>query len=122
VENSKNYSKYRNGIVVPAAICAVMFLSLFFYSTLTSPNQEIYLSKSLYSYAVIVLVSYISSLILFYLSIFRYYFSSSYQDNNPRSFLYQLQLPYSIGKYKVIFLVCAIGYFVFFAFLSNIFI
>lgn len=122
MEKSKDYSKYRNGIVVPTAICAVMFLSLFFYSTMTSPDQEIFLSKSLYSYAVIVLVSFISSMVLFYLSIFRYYFSKSYQENNPASFLYQLQMPFRLKKYKVLFLICAIVYFIFFAFLSNMFI
>jgi hypothetical protein len=122
VEKSKDYSKYRNGIVVPAAICAVMFLSLLFYSTMTSPDSEIFLSKSLYSYAIIVLVSFISSMVLFYLSIFRYYFSRSYQEDNPGSFLYQLQSPFRIKKYKIVFLICVIGYFIFFAFLSNIFI
>lgn len=122
MEKSKDYSNYRNGIVIPTAICAVMVLILFLYSTMTSPDHEIFLSNALYSYAVIVLVSFICSIILFYLSIFRYYFSKSYQENNPASFLYQLQLPFRLKKYKILFLICAIVYFIFFAFLSNMFI
>lgn len=119
---SKDYSKYRKGIVVPIIICVVMFLSLFFYSKMTSPDQDIYLSKSLYSYAEIVLVSFISCMILFYLSIHKYYFSRSSQEKNPGSFLYQIQLPFKNYRYKIIFVICAVVYFIFFAFLSNIFI
>ncbi|KAA2280340.1 hypothetical protein [Candidatus Nitrosocosmicus sp. SS] len=122
MEKSKYYSKYKNGIVVPTAICAVMFAILFLYSTMTSPDQDIYLSKSLHTFAEIVFVSFISCMVLFYLSIFRYYFSRLYQEKSPSSFLYQIQLPFRVLKYKILFLISAIAYFIFFAFLSNMFI
>lgn len=122
VENSVNYSKYRNGIVVPIIICSVMFLNLYFYSRLTTPDQVVFLSKSLYLYAVITLVAFFSCLLLFYLSIYKFYFAGSRAENNPESYLYQIQLPLKFRKYRLIFAMSSVLYFVFFAFLSNIFI
>lgn len=122
MEKSSDYSKYRNGILFPLLIGIVLFLILYFYSRLTTPGQEIFLSKSLYFLAVIVLSSFVVSLSLFFFSIYRFYFSESHEQKDPKSFLYQIQYPMKTKKYKLIFFTSALAYFIFFGFLSNIFI
>lgn len=99
-----------------------MFLILYFYSRLTTPGQDIYLSKSLYSLAQIVLSSFLVSLALFFVSIHRFYFSKSHAEKDPKSLLHQIQHPLRLKKYKLIFFGSAATYFIFFGFLSNIFI
>ncbi|WP_148686609.1 hypothetical protein [Candidatus Nitrosocosmicus hydrocola] len=122
MEKSLDYSKYRNGVLIPLLIGIVLFLVLYFYSRLTTPGQEIFLSKSLYSLAVIVLSSFLVSLSLFFFSIYRFYFSQSHAEKDPKSFLYQIQHPLRTKKYKLIFFASTLAYFIFFGFLSNIFI
>jgi hypothetical protein len=117
-----NYSKYKNGIAIPSLIGTVLFFILYSYSRLTSPGVEVFLSDSLYSLAVTVLIAYLACLFLLYLSIHRYYFSKSKIENNPQNLLYHLQSPFKSTKYKLIFLISSLIYFVFFGFLSNIFI
>ena len=122
MEKSLDYSKYRSGVLIPLLIGVTIFLILYFYSRLTTPGQEIFLSKSLYSLAVIVISSFLVSLSLFFFSIHRFYFSKSHLDKDPKSLLYQIQHPLAAKKYKLIFLASASAYFIFFGFLSNIFI
>ncbi|MFI5406396.1 MAG: hypothetical protein ACHQ1D_07775 [Nitrososphaerales archaeon] len=117
-----NYSKYKNGIAIPSLIGTVLFFILYSYSRLTSPGVEVFLSDSLYSLAVTVLIAYLACLFLLYLSIHRYYFSKLKIENNPQNLLYHLQSPFKSTKYKLIFLISSLIYFVFFGFLSNIFI
>jgi hypothetical protein len=117
-----NYSKYKNGIVIPSLIGTVLFFILYSYSRLTTPGGEIFLSDSLYSLASTVLIAYLACLFLLYLSIHKYYFSKSKIENNPQNILYHLQYPFRSTKYKLIFLISSLSYFVFFGFLSNIFI
>ena len=118
----QNYSKYKNGIAIPALIGIVLFFILYSYSRLTSPGVEVFLSDSLYSLAATVLIGYLACLFLFYLSIHKYYFSKSKIENNPRNLLYHLQSPFRSRRYKLIFVISTLIYFVFFGFLSNIFI
>ena len=122
MEKSLDYSKYRNGFLVPLLIGVVIFFILYFYSRITSPDQEVFLSKSLYSLAVIVLASFLACLGLFFVSIHRFYFLTSAFEKDPNSLLYQLQYALSLKKYKLIFLGSFTAYFIFFGFLSNIFI
>jgi len=123
LEKSLDYSRYRSSsILIPLLIGIVLFLILYFYSRLTTPGQEIYLSKSLYSLAQIVLSSFLVSLALFFVSIHRFYFSKSHAEKDPKSLLYQIQYPFRLKKYKPIFFGSAATYFIFFGFLSNIFI
>ncbi len=118
----QHYSKYKNGIAIPSLIGTVLFIILYSYSRLTSPGVEVFLSDSLYSLAASVLVAYLACLFLFYLSIYKYYFSKSKIENNPQNLLYHLQSPFKFTKYKLIFVISSLVYFVFFGFLSNIFI
>ena len=67
-------------------------------------------------------LAYLACLFLLYLSIHKYYFSKSRIENNPQNLLYHLQSPFKSTKYKLIFLISTLIYFVFFGFLSNIFI
>ena len=118
----QNYSKYKSGLGVPLLIGTVLFFIFYFYSRLTSPGVEIFLSDSLYSLAAIVMIAYLACLFLFYLSIHKYFFSKSKIENNPEHLLYHLQFPLRSSKYKLIFVISSMIYFVFFGFLSNIFI
>ena len=118
----QSYSKYKNGITIPSLIGTALFFILYSYSSLTTPGVEIFLSDSLYSLAVTVLIAYLASLFLLYLSIFKYYFSKSRLENNPRNLLYHLQSPFKSTRYKLIFVISCLLYFIFFGFLSNTFI
>jgi len=103
-------------------IGTVSFIILYSYSRLTTPGVEVFLSDSLYSLATTVLLAYLACLFLLYLSIHKNYFSKSRIENNPQNLLYHLQSPFKSTKYKLIFLISSLIYFVFFGFLSNIFI
>jgi len=118
----QNYSKYKNRLAVPLLIGTVLFFILYFYSRLTSPGVEIFLSDSLYSLAATVMIAYLACLFLLYLSIHKYFFSKSKIENSPEHLLYHLQFPLRSSKYKLIFIFSSLIYFVFFGFLSNIFI
>ena len=117
-----NYSKYRSGILIPLLIGIVLFFTLYFYSRLTTPGQEIFLSKSMYSLALIVMSSFLITLSTLFFSIHRFFFSKWHLEKDPKSLLYHIQYPLRIRKYKIIFVCTTIAYFVFFGFLSNIFI
>ena len=110
------------GILIPLLIGIVLFFILYFYSRLTTPGQDIFLSKSLYSLAVIVMSSFLITLSTLFFSLHKFYFSKSHVEKDPKSLLYQIQYPLRIRKYKLIFICTSIAYFVFFGFLSNIFI
>ncbi len=118
----QNYSKYKKGLVIPLLIGTVLFFIFYFYSRLTSPGVEIFLSDSLYSLAATVVIAYLSCLFLLFLSIHKYFFSKSKLENNPENLLYHLQFPFRSLKYKLIFVISSLIYFIFFGFLSNIFI
>ena len=110
----QNYSKYKNGIVIPALIGTVLSFILYSYSRLTTPSVEVFLSDQLYSLAATVLIAYLACLFLLYLSIHRYYFSRSRTENDPRNLLYYLQSPFKSTRYKLILVISCLIYFVFF--------
>jgi hypothetical protein len=118
----QNYSKYKNGLAIPLLIGTVLFFIFYFYSRFTSPGVEIFLSDSLYSLAATVMIAYLSCLFLLFLSIHKYFFSKSKFENNPENLLYYLQFPFRSLKYKLLFVISSLIYFIFFGFLSNVFI
>jgi len=117
-----NYSKYKKGLAIPLLIGTALFFIFYFYSRLTSPGVEIFLSDSLYSFAATVMVANVSCLFLLFLSVHKYFFSKSKIESNPENLLYYLQFPFRSIKYKLIFVISTLIYFVFFGFLSNMFI
>jgi hypothetical protein len=118
----QNYSRYKNGLAIPLLIGTILFFIFYFYSRLTSPGVEIFLSDSLYSLAVTVMIAYLSCIFLLFLSIHKYFFSKSKIENHPENLLYYLQFPFRSLRYKLIFVISSLIYFIFFGFLSNIFI
>jgi hypothetical protein len=118
----QNYSRYKNGLAIPLLVGTILFFIFYFYSRLTSPGVEIFLSDSLYSLAVTVMIAYLSCIFLLFLSIHKYFFSKSKFENHPGNLLYYLQFPFTSLKYKLIFVISSLIYFIFFGFLSNIFI
>ncbi|WP_134482665.1 hypothetical protein [Candidatus Nitrosocosmicus franklandus] len=107
---------------MPLIIGLVMFFVLYSYSRLTTPGQEIFLSSSLYQLAQIVMASFLITLAMIYFSIHRFFFSKSRLEKDPKALLYHLQHPLQTRRYKLIFIGATLAYFVFFGFLSNIFI
>ena len=68
------------------------------------------------------MIAYLSCLFLLFLSIHKYFFSKSNFENNPENLLYYLQFPFRSLKYKLLFVISSLIYFIFFGFLSNVFI
>lgn len=99
-----------------------MFFIFYVYSRFTSPGEEIFFSNALYSLATTVMLAFLFSLGLFFISMYKYYFSKSSMEKNPEYLLYHLQFPISLPKYKIVFVISTLLYFIFFGFLSNIFI
>jgi hypothetical protein len=115
-------SQYKSGILFISLIGVSLFLIYFLYSKYTSPGSQVFINNSLYSFALTVLfTSIILTALLFYV-IQNTFFSKKNKEQNPQKLIYYLQLPFSTTKFKTIFLISTILYFIFFAFVSNIFI
>lgn len=99
-----------------------IFMVLFMYFRITSSETEIFLSNSLRVLATTVLVAFFSLVSLLLWRIIKLFFTPNYQYNDPKKLLYHLQLPFHSQKFKSIFIVSSIVYFIFFGFLSNMFI
>lgn len=115
-------TQFKKGISVLLLINISIFLVLFLYFRITSSESDIFLSNSLYVLATTVLVAFFSLVALLLWSIIKFLFSANYQEKNPKKLIYHLQLPFHNQKFKLIFVASSIVYFIFFGFLSNMFI
>lgn len=115
-------SRHKNGVSSLALIGISLFLVYFLYSKYTSPGSQIFINNSLLSFAITVLFASLILIISFFYIIQKTFFSSKHKEEDPQKLLYYIQLPFSSTKYKIVFLISTIAYFVFFAFVSNIFI
>ena len=113
---------YRNGFLISIISCVIIMTIFFIYSRNTSPENIIFLSPSLYNLAIAVLISFFASVVLFTLGIKKAIFSSTNGETNGSSLIYYLQLPFRNKTYKVVFILSSFAYFIFFGFLSNMFI
>jgi hypothetical protein len=66
--------------------------------------------------------SFLITLLTLFFSVYRFFFSKSHLEKNPKSLLHHIQYPLHIRGYKLIFICASLAYFVFFGFVSNIFI
>lgn len=66
--------------------------------------------------------SFLITLLTLFFSVYRFFFSKSHLEKNPKSLLHHIQYPLRIRRYKLTFICASLAYFVFFGFLSNIFI
>ena len=94
----------------------------FLYSRITSPENTIFLSPSIYNLAIVVLITFFASLLLFVLGIKKSLFSSKIRETNGSKLIYYLQMPFRNKIYKVVFIFSSFAYFIFFGFFSNMFI
>ena len=112
---------YRNGFLISIFSCVTIMTIFFIYSRNTSPENTIFLSPSLYNLAITVMISYFASLVLFIFGIKKAIFSSKNGEKNGK-LIYYLQMPFRNKTYKVVFILSSFAYFIFFGFLSNMFI
>ncbi len=122
VINSLVNSNYKNPILFSSLIGISIVLMFYTYSRYTSPGSEVFINSSLYSFALTVLISSFISLILFFLIIRNTLFSKKVYEEDPKKLVHYLQIPFKKMEIKIILLISALCYFVFFAFVSNIFI
>ncbi len=94
----------------------------FIYSRNTSPENSVFLSASLYNLAIAVLISFFACLLLLVLGIKKALFSSKNRETDGSKLLYYLQMPFRNKIYVVVFILSSFAYFIFFGFLSNMFI
>lgn len=118
----KAFPDYKSGFLISILSCAIILIVFFLYSRYTSPENAIFLSPSLYNLAIAVLISFFASLFLFILGIKRAIFSKKVHETNGSRLIYYLQMPFRKNNYVIVFILSFFAYFIFFGFLSNMFI
>lgn len=113
---------YTNGLIISLISCISIIFIFFLYWRYTSPENTALINKSLLNFAIAVLLGFFASVIFFLIGIQQYFFTRKNQYSNPKKLIYYLKLPLTFKKYKTIFLFSIIGYFIFFGFVSNLFI
>lgn len=115
-------SDYINGLIISLISCISIIFIFFLYWRYTSPENTVLINKSLLNFAIAVLLGFFASIIFFLIGIQQSFFTKKNQYSNPKKLIYYLKLPLTFKKYKSIFLLSIIGYFIFFGFVSNLFI
>ena len=112
----------KNGIFISLISGFSLLFIFFLYSRNTSPENTIFLSESLYTFAIAVLITFFMCIVFFSIGIKKSFFSKRYYEEDPNKLVYHINQPFKKRNYKVIFLLSSIIYFIFFGFLSNMFI
>lgn len=120
----KSYSNSRNqkGIFISIVSCLAAFFILFIYSREVPAGGSIFLSHSLYNFAILTLFSFFVCIILFIIGLKKAFFSDNNQETDPSKLVQYIQLPFKNKKYILLFTISSVAYFTFFGFVSNIFI
>nr|MBA3749783.1 hypothetical protein [Nitrosopumilus sp.] len=123
-KNKKTYpvSHYKNGIFLSLLSILSLFLNFYLYSRNTSTENEIFINPSLYSLAVIVLFAFFISIAFFLMGLKNTFFSTKYYELNPSKLIYYIQSSLKSRNNKILFILISSVYFIFFGFLSNLFI
>lgn len=121
IEKSSSEAGDNKGIFISISSCLAAFFILFIYSRDVPANGSIFLGPDLYNFASVVLFAFFASVILFFIGIKKGFFSKN-KEANPLKLIRYIQLPFSNKKYVLIFVISSIAYFIFFGFLSNLFI
>ena len=116
-ENKLN-SNNKNGIFISLISGFSLLFIFFLYSRNTSPENTIFLSESLYTFAIAVLITFFMCIVFFSIGIKKSLFSNRYYEADPNKLIYHINLPFKKRNYKIIFLLSSIIYFIFFGFLS----
>ena len=115
-------SAHRKGLYLSVLSGISLFLIFYIYSKHSVPGNAVYLNQTLYNFALSVFISFFVFLSVFLLGIKRAFFPRKTIESNPSTLMYQVQHAIKSKKNKMIFLFMTIIYFVFFAFLSDIFL
>jgi hypothetical protein len=116
-------SDFKNGILISALGCITVVVIFFLYAQSTSPNRgEIFLSHSLYNFAIVVLISFFVCIILIVFGLLRTFFINRVDETSRTKLAYYLQIPFRERKIQYVFLLSSIAYFIFFGFLTNMLI
>ena len=121
-KNKKDALNYRKGILLSVLSGLSSLLILYVYSRNTSPENEVFINQSLYMFAVMVLSAFFVCVSFIIIGIKKAFFSKKYQESNPSKLIYYVQSSFKKKNYKILFIVTTTIYFLFFGFLSNIFI
>jgi hypothetical protein len=119
IEDSLNYKK---GLFISIFSGVSLFFIFFIYSRDTSPGNIIFINHSLYFFAVMVLFVFFVCISFIIIGIKMAFFSKKYYVLNQSKLIYHIQSSFKSSKYKFLFLLITIVYFVFFGFLSNFFV
>ncbi len=113
---------HRKGLYLSVLSGISLFLIFYMYSKNTAPENAVYINQTLYNFALSVFVSFFVFISVFLIGIKKAFFPRKTSESNPSTLLYHVQYAIKSKKNKMLFLFMTIIYFVFFAFLSNIFI
>lgn len=116
------FSDYKNGIFLSIFSGLCLLLILYIYSRNTLPENEVFFSSSLYSFASVVFLTFLMLFSLIILGIKMTFFSKKYFVFDPNTLVYHIQSSLRYQKYRTLFILVTITYFVLFGFLSNMFI
>ena len=112
----------REGLYLSALSGISLFLIFYIYSRNTAPENAVYINQTLYNFALSVFISFFVFISVFLIGIKKAFFPRKTSESNPSTLMYHVQYAIRSKKNKLLFLFMTIIYFVFFAFLSNIFI
>ncbi len=121
-KNKKGNINYQNGILLSVLGGLSSILILYIYSRNASPEIEVFINQPLYIFAVMVLSAFFVCISFMLIGIKKAFFSKRYQENSPSKLIYHVQAPFKNKNYKILFVLITTAYFLFFGFLSNIFI
>ncbi|MDP8907053.1 MAG: hypothetical protein M3M88_05990 [Thermoproteota archaeon] len=112
----------REGLYLSVLSGISLFLIFYMYSKNTAPENAVYINQTLYNFALSVFISFFVFISVFLIGIKKAFFPRKTSESNPSTLMYHVQYAIRSKKNKLLFLFMTIIYFVFFAFLSNIFI
>jgi hypothetical protein len=115
-------SNYKKGIYLSLFSGLSILLVFYFYSLNTSVKSTIFINQSLYYFAEIVLFVFFICIFFIIVGIRMAFFSKKFFEENPSKLIHHIQFPLQFKRYKNIFIITTLIYFVFFGFLSNFFI
>lgn len=96
----------------------------YLYSRITTPDGEVYISQSLYNFAIVILISFLVCMSLLIFGLLKTLFTRRACEQNKLKLVYHLQTPFRERNFIFIFIfaLSSIAYFIFFGFLTNMFI
>lgn len=110
----------QNGITITIASSIAILFVLFLYSRFTSPENPVFLSPNLYNFASTVLVSFFVCILLLIFGALTTIFTQRPEKN--KIIYYLSTFVFADRKSRLVFISSSIVYFIFFGFLTNMFI